>query len=1399
MATVPNLTSQDFIKAADANAIRNVILNLLNQTDNTAYGVPAKSTAATADIQVATADHWLRLYNDVNSCYKHRSGTSIPGVLAPNSDNLITAAAINLIYEAAVDCVNTPYVVHPSQLELTEESEVFTAVVPWDNSAAYAYTWTWDTVLSAQWHFNLGGKHSFDLSVSSGTGSAADLALQQAVTASLSTINQEYEKAAWDASPLQIFSHTETTTVGDITIAVTYNKSVDGTTLTGTVQVTTPVGVSFNAALTGNFKTYRSFDALSATKPVTNELTKILTGPAGGYNFTLNAGSRSELITVQLNNDSPTESIVISNITATNAGATGFVVAATTDFSVSSAIVPVSLPLTVPAQGSVNVKVFYTRAVESVEGIGEFDNSIIVTSNSDLGVVSIPVTVTVTAPAFDFSLDLVDYDQPYSYTNWESNATRRNLGIAIANKFYLPNTDFGVINGYRRYGLYRKPDLASLEYWTAICSASYSSNPNSTAFTETFFNSVNPGTADFSRMLTNNKPFDSGWGYGDFYDQSLINVDLGNGSNKYYKYYIRPEFGTVVSYSSALSDYKFNNISVATDSSAARSFYVDNYMGSSLPPAVTQSPVTTAMANSSPIDGPRVRFDPFDVLSTGAYTATLTVTVTAKNLAGETISLAHDSVVTVNITALTNGNLLTWKSAYNQNNGVMGISYDRIDGNGYLTVGIGAGADNSPDVTNGGYVHANVNNLGIAGDSKYASGWPLYKMNSVAGWSNFMQTYGCWPVNPPPASTAAAVDLTTCISVIDEADDSGSVTDFYNRWVAFRNRFPYRPFYLLCANSSSAALNIPSNFTADPNAFVILVNRCGNNTGLRNDWFAQCNLGAALAGTRVLLSVDNSGSMTTSTVQASYDYFKSRIAASTLKLTEVTNPGEDWISAHNSNAVAIANQDPYIFDYINFYKFNVPADGNYTLSFQGTPNGQLYLDGVVQLTATGVNNAPVTQTVYLTSGVHQIGFKIPNIRNDILGKPNGVAIAVTRVNTGSIIWSTLEPVRESPPYIYWAEVYRFPLTYGVTQRLRASEHVIKHSRPMSNINGNRYTDFFGTPGTANAGDLLVLVHDGYGNLSFEWNSVGSSTGNSYHDLTMSGITELPYYYSFSNSRILVSNLEDMLPQQKTHKLVGVNPVEPVLAITKAPGVTATHTYTVPGVYSIVVPATASAMLVEVAGASGGGGGSDSYPGADGRAGNLLSGTISVTGGHTLQIYVGAGGRPGGAGRNAAGGAGGAGFRASVGGTGGNSGQSDGTSGSGGGGGGSSGIYNVTADTVLVVSGGGGGGGGGGNRSAGQTNFQSTPVAGNGPNGWTGGAGATHTGDGGGGGGGGAGYPGGSGGGRENGDYGGYSGQSGVDYGATYVGTYGQGGLGEVRGTRAGTAGSNGYVKISFSY
>ena len=76
----------------------------------------------------------------------------------------------------------------------------------------------------------------------------------------------------------------------------------------------------------------------------------------------------------------------------------------------------------------------------------------------------------------------------------------------------------------------------------------------------------------------------------------------------------------------------------------------------------------------------------------------------------------------------------------------------------------------------------------------------------------------------------------------------------------------------------------------------ININRDQGNAANATDIYALCNLDQLADGSKVALFVDNSGSMTTSTIQAAYDSLIAQLNARNMSVIVVENPHEDWIS-----------------------------------------------------------------------------------------------------------------------------------------------------------------------------------------------------------------------------------------------------------------------------------------------------------------------------------------------------------------------------------------------------------------------------------------------------------------------------------------------------------------------
>jgi hypothetical protein len=76
----------------------------------------------------------------------------------------------------------------------------------------------------------------------------------------------------------------------------------------------------------------------------------------------------------------------------------------------------------------------------------------------------------------------------------------------------------------------------------------------------------------------------------------------------------------------------------------------------------------------------------------------------------------------------------------------------------------------------------------------------------------------------------------------------------------------------------------------------VQVNRDDGNTALASDWYTICGIDNLPDDSKIALFIDNSGSMTTATIQASYNLLVSKLAAKNISIITVENGNEDWIT-----------------------------------------------------------------------------------------------------------------------------------------------------------------------------------------------------------------------------------------------------------------------------------------------------------------------------------------------------------------------------------------------------------------------------------------------------------------------------------------------------------------------
>jgi len=135
-----------------------------------------------------------------------------------------------------------------------------------------------------------------------------------------------------------------------------------------------------------------------------------------------------------------------------------------------------------------------------------------------------------------------------------------------------------------------------------------------------------------------------------------------------------------------------------------------------------------------------------------------------------------------------------------------------------------------------------------------------------------------------------------CLGVADE-NNATSQSTMNSDWNTFLTRFPgSQLFCLQPGGPSRGGMRVPPNFVSSGQGFgPIAVNRDNGNAANASDWFVTCGLGSRPAGSLVEFSIDNSGSMRRSTVQASINLFLTKCSQAGLVVVERSMSRENWI------------------------------------------------------------------------------------------------------------------------------------------------------------------------------------------------------------------------------------------------------------------------------------------------------------------------------------------------------------------------------------------------------------------------------------------------------------------------------------------------------------------------
>lgn len=162
--------------------------------------------------------------------------------------------------------------------------------------------------------------------------------------------------------------------------------------------------------------------------------------------------------------------------------------------------------------------------------------------------------------------------------------------------------------------------------------------------------------------------------------------------------------------------------------------------------------------DTTPASGPIIRFNPIGKPS-ATYPATLSITVNG---------LTKTASISIALTAIPSSNLGSWLSPQTSDLSVMGMSYDVIANERYLTIGLTTLA--SPFLS--------LNDLGVDADDAYKTGLQTFPAQVSSRWNSFLQSLAVWPA--PTQEDPVNINVGRTATYRFEAPVTGTYTYEYS-------------------------------------------------------------------------------------------------------------------------------------------------------------------------------------------------------------------------------------------------------------------------------------------------------------------------------------------------------------------------------------------------------------------------------------------------------------------------------------------------------------------------------------------------------------------------------------------------------------------------------------------
>ena len=346
----------------------------------------------------------------------------------------------------------------------------------------------------------------------------------------------------------------------------------------------------------------------------------------------------------------------------------------------------------------------------------------VVTVQKSLGDTTIPIVIptkilSVTTPSsYTFVTGTTSAAQTISITN-NGNTTVTVSSITFANASGITQvTNFSGLGGTTSFTL----TASQTKTFTLAYTGSNTGGPYNSSFTVNSDNDSGPITVPTTQTI-GNVPFTI------TVSPASVTASLNGFSQFRQDFIITSGNGDSFTYSASLSS------PVIPSGATGWSIITDNPSG----PSLIFSPAGASVFN---------------------YVATVTLNITANS----TVSGSDTKSVnaTINGTLPASGNLGTWLSPAAPDNSVIGMSYDIVSGERWLTIGVGMGADGSVPLNQGGLGNVDVANLGINADPNWQLGQPQFAATIQGTWNAFLRSLGAWPTSTPEQPTNVNVGIT---------------------------------------------------------------------------------------------------------------------------------------------------------------------------------------------------------------------------------------------------------------------------------------------------------------------------------------------------------------------------------------------------------------------------------------------------------------------------------------------------------------------------------------------------------------------------------------------------------------------------------------------------------------